>query len=181
MSADKVSIMLRTLDSENRLTERADQKAISMLSILGVFMVFFVVYFRVIPVNLFTVSLVVIYLGCALIAILSLVMTIRPRIEKKEGEVSSENAKKCDPAFFVGICQFPNYSEFRKALEEMANSQENIVNIYSQQIYSVARINASKYKYLQRGMLFVVIALIVELIVIAYLFQHYMGIGSITI
>ena len=43
MAGDKLSVVLRILDNENHLLERADQKAIALLSVLGVFMVFFVV------------------------------------------------------------------------------------------------------------------------------------------
>jgi hypothetical protein len=176
MSGDRFGVMMRTLDSENKLTERADQKAISLLSILGVFMVFFVIYCRVIPINYFTVSLMIIYLVCAILSIGNLIMTIRPRIKKEEG-ASSKDAPTCDPAFFGGICQFANYAEYRQAFENMISSEENIINVYSHQVYTIARINSSKYKYLQRGMLFVVISLAVELLVVGYLFQHYMGIG----
>ena len=41
MPQDKLSIVLRILDNESQLIERADRKAIALLSILGVFMVFF--------------------------------------------------------------------------------------------------------------------------------------------
>jgi hypothetical protein len=175
MSQEKQSIILKTLDNENKLSERADQKAISMLSILGVFMVFFIVYFRSIPINYFTIPLMIIYLGCALIAIYSLVMTIRPRIKKEK----IANAPACDPAFFAGICQFPSYTEFKKAFDKMASTQEELENNFSYQIYSVARINSSKYKHLQRGMLFVVTALGVELTVVAYLFLFYASSGAV--
>ena len=58
MSADRFSLVFRILDNETRLLERADQKAISLLSILGVFMVFFIVYYRLVPVNTFTLVVV---------------------------------------------------------------------------------------------------------------------------
>ena len=43
-AASMLSSVLRVLDAENRLIERADQKAISLLAALGVFMVFFIAY-----------------------------------------------------------------------------------------------------------------------------------------
>ncbi len=104
MSRDKVAVVLRILDAENRLLERSDQKAISMLSILGVFMVFFVVYYRVLPVNAFTVTLITVFVLCAIGAILNLLMAIRPRIRKETQETSGD-APACEPAFFMGICQ----------------------------------------------------------------------------
>ena len=80
MTGDKLSVVLRILDNENHLLERADQKAIALLSTLGVFMVFFVVYFRVIPINAITITLCSIYFFFALLSIISLIMTVRPRI-----------------------------------------------------------------------------------------------------
>jgi hypothetical protein len=176
MSGDRFGVMMRTLDSENKLTERADQKAISMLSVLGVFMVFFIVYLRVIPINYFTIVLMIIYLISAILSIGNLIMTIRPRFKKEVGP-PAKDAPTCDPAFFGGICQFSNYTEYRKAFENMVSSEDNIINVYSHQVYTIARINSAKYKYLQRGMLFVVISLAIELLVVGYLFQHYLGIG----
>ena len=61
MANDNLAIVLRILDHENHLVERADQKSISLLSILGVFMVFFIVYYRVIPINFLTGGLIVLY------------------------------------------------------------------------------------------------------------------------
>ena len=37
--------LLRILDGEQQIIQRTDQKAFTMLSILGVFMVFFIVHF----------------------------------------------------------------------------------------------------------------------------------------
>ncbi|MDO8716719.1 MAG: DUF5706 domain-containing protein [Dehalococcoidales bacterium] len=178
MSRDKLPVILRILDAENRLLERSDQKAISMLSILGVFMVFFIVYHRVLPVNAFTVTLIVTYVLCSLGAILNLIMAIRPRV-RKEPEDANSNPPLSEPAFFMGICQFPSVSEYQKAVEDLASNDDNLFSVYTRQVFSLARINAAKYKYLQRGMLLVVIALATELSLICYLFINYMGEGVI--
>jgi len=176
--ADKLSEIHKVLDAENKLLERFDQKAISLLSILGVFMVFFVVYVRVLPVNPFTVTLVTFYILCALGSILSLIMTIRPRVRSEKHPVES-TPPLSEPAFFMGITKFPNASEYAKALDEFVSSNENMVGVYTRQIYSIAQINTTKNKNLQRGMLLVVMALATELVLICYLFINYMGSGAI--
>jgi hypothetical protein len=178
-SASMLSSVLRVLDAENRLIERADQKAISLLSALGVFMVFFVVYLRVFPMNVFTITLLSIYFVVALMAIVSLILTVRPRIrmvEEEKGDVDKEVA--CEPAFFVGICRFPTLSAYRQGLENMIKDEASTINVYTRQIFSLARINAAKYKNIQRAVLLVIIALAVELTLVAYLFVYYHAQGA---
>lgn len=180
MPLDKLSTVLRILDNENRLLERADQKAIALLSILGVFMVFFIVYYRLIPVNPITIALSSIYFAFALLAIVSLIMTVRPRIRvnhEDEAGDGSEVPPPCEPAFFKGICRFPNLSDYRQSLEDMIESEETVIDVYTRQVFSLARINAEKYKYVQRAVYFVIIALATELGIIVYLFINYLGEG----
>lgn len=180
MSIGNLPIVLRILDNENRLVERADQKSISLLSILGVFMVFFIVYYRVIPINIFTSVLIMLYFFFALLSIINLIMAIKPRIRRESVESEAKgSALSCDPAFFTGICSFPNASAYKDALEELFKDESQITNIYIRQIFSVARINSAKYKYVQRGIILVIITLAIELAVIAYLFIHYMGAGKL--
>jgi hypothetical protein len=176
MANSNLPIVMRILDNENRLVERADQKSISLLSILGVFMVFFIVYYRLIPVNAFTVVLIVLYFLFALMSIVSLIMAIRPRIrrEKGKGEVVSPR----DPAFFSGISAFPDVSTYKENLQKMLEDEASIADTYIRQIFSVARINTAKYKFVQRGVVLVIITLAIELVIIAYLFAYHMSTGS---
>jgi hypothetical protein len=179
MDSDRLSVMFRILDHETRLIERADHKAISMLSILGVFMVFFIVYYRLVPVNLFTVLVITIYFGLALVAIWNLIMVIRPRVRKNPEEEPAESPEQSrgDPTFFKGICQYPSVAAYRACLEDMLADEEATIDAYTRQIYSLARINAAKYTYVQRGVVLVIGALAAELVLIAYLFAHYMEAG----
>jgi hypothetical protein len=163
--------ILRVLDGENRLLERADQKAIALLSALGVFMVFFIVWHRLIPINPFTVVLLVIYFAVSLMAIVNLIMTVRPRIQVTKEETAG--TAPCEPAFFAGICQFPTLSAYRGALRDMVKDEASTFEVYSRQIYTLARINQAKYTHVQRAVLLVVIALAVELTLVAYLFPYY--------
>jgi len=174
-----LSSVLRVLDAENRLIERADQKAISLLAALGVFMVFFIAYYRVIPINVFTVIMLSIYFAVALMAIVSLILTVRPRIRLIEEETGdTDKTAACEPAFFVGICKFPTLSAYRQALEDMIKDESSTINVYTKQIFSLARINAAKYKNIQRAVLLVIIALAVELALVAYLFIYYHAQGA---
>jgi len=173
-SVNRLLFVLRVLDAENRLLERADQKAIALLSALGVFMVFFIVYHRVIPINLFTVILLSIYFIVSLMAIVSFVLTVRPRIRMVGEETrDTDKAAACEPAFFVGICKFPTLSAYRQALEDMIKDEASAIDVYTRQIFGIARVNAVKYKNIQRAVLLVIIALAAELALVAYLFIYY--------
>ena len=177
MSNFNLPIVLRILDNENRITDRADHKAISLLSILGVFMVFFIVYYRIIPINTFTGALICLYFSFAALSIFNLVMAIRPRILKTPGEVEGKNnGIVCDPAFFSGICSFPSLKAYKEALQDMLKDEASISNVYINQIFNVAQINSLKYKHIQRGMILVVMSLVIELLIIAYLFINYIGV-----
>jgi hypothetical protein len=172
--ATALSSVLRILDAENRLIERADQKAIALLSALGVFMVFFIAYYRLIPINVLTVILLSIYFAVALTAIVNLILTVRPRIQLADGETADTNEPPaCEPAFFVGICRFPTLSAYREALQNMVKDEASTVEVYTRQIFSLARINQAKYKHVQRAVLLVAIALGIELTLVAYLFIFY--------
>jgi hypothetical protein len=178
-SGTRLLFVLRVLDTENRLLERADQKAISLLSALGVFMVFFIVYHRVIPINLFTVILLSIYFVVSLMAIVSFILTVRPRIRMVEEETGdTDKAKACEPAFFVGICKFPTLSAYRQALQDMIKDEASAIDVYTRQIFGLARVNAEKYKNINRAVLLVIIALATELALVAYLFIYYYGQGA---
>ena len=179
MSVNRLASVLRVLDAENRLLERADQKAITLLSALGVFTIFFITYHRFFPINPFTVVLLSTYFVVAAMAIVSFILTVRPRIQ--QGEKTTEGADKaviCEPAFFAGICQFPTLSAYREALENMVKDEASTIDVYTSQIFSLARVNAGKYKYIQRAVLLVIIALAVELTLVAYLFIYYYGHGA---
>jgi hypothetical protein len=176
MAVSNLPIVMRILDNENRLVERADQKSISLLSILGVFMVFFIVYYRVIPMNPFTVVLIVLYFLFAMMSIISLIMAIRPRIRREKGK--DEVAPTLDPAFFTGISAFPDVSAYKETLQKMLEDEASITETYIRQIFSVARINQSKYRFVQRGVVLVIITLAIELVIIAYLFAYHMSTGQ---
>src|SRR4030066_176225 len=84
----------------------------------------------------------------------------------------------CEPAFFVGICKFPTLSAYRQALQDMIKDEASTIDVYTRQIFSLARINAAKYKKIKRAVLLVVIARAVELTLVAYLFVYYHAQGA---
>lgn len=65
MSDKNISALLQVLNSEQQITGMTDQKAFTMLSILGVFMVFFIVHFLKLQMNWFIFTMVIIYFGSA--------------------------------------------------------------------------------------------------------------------
>ena len=179
MSSNKLFSVLRILDAENRLLERADQKAISLLSALGVFMVFFIVYYRFVPINVLTVVLLSIYFLASLMAIVGLIMTVRPRVQTSEEEAAdTEKSVASEPAFFAGICKFPTLSAYRQSLEDMIKDEAATIDIYTRQIFSLAQVNAAKHKHIHRAIFLVIIALAAELAIVAYLFIYYYGQGA---
>ena len=178
MSTD-LNLILRILDAENKLVERADQKAISLLSILGIFMVFFISYFRVIPVNYLTGILTSLYFVFALLSIIHLVMAIRPRIRKDMEATADNNNLTCDPTFYTGICSFPDASSYKDTLLTALKDEKVVTDMYVRQIYSVAQINAVKFKYVQRGVILVITSICLELSIIVYLFVYHISDGKI--
>ena len=176
-----LNLVLRILDNENRLAERADQKAISLLSILGVFMVFFIVNYKLIPVNPLSVIAITAYVAAAFTAILHLVLTIRPRIQKtmEPDTTGTLSSRHPDPAFFGGICRFETIESYQAALAGMINDESLVKENYMRQIYSVAHINQLKYRYVQRAAVIVLTALGIELTIVAYLFASYLSKGTL--
>ena len=179
MSVNRLASVLRVLDAENRLLERADQKAITLLSALGVFTVFFITWHRLFPINVFTVVLLSIYFVVVAMAIVSFILTVRPRIQLVEKATEdTDKAVTREPAFFAGILQFPTLSAYRRGLEDMIKDEASTIDVYASQIFSLARVNAAKYRNIQRAVLLVIIALGVELILVAYLIIYYHAQGG---
>jgi len=179
VSQEKLSLVLRMFDDETQLIERADKKAIALLSIVGVFMVFFLVYYRLIPVNPTSIALIAVYFTCAIFAITSLVMSIRPRIYhgKQKGGAKKEDPPPCDPTFFTEICKFPDVTAYRAALEEMISNEQATFDTYTRQVFHLAQINAVKYRHLRRGTFLTIATVAIELSLVIYLFTNFMGVG----
>ena len=109
--------LFHVLSSEQQILQRTDQKAFTILSILGVFMVFFMIHFTKMEFNWFIFIMTIIYFLSALMTIIQLVLVIVPRVRKDKF-----NTKKRpeNPTFFAGIAKFPHLKAmlliFRKYL-----------------------------------------------------------------
>ena len=76
--------LFHVLSSEQQILQRTDQKAFTILSILGVFMVFFIVHFTKMEINWFIFIMTIIYFLSALMTIIQLVLVIVPRVRKRQ-------------------------------------------------------------------------------------------------
>jgi len=178
MSIDRRAEILKILDDQNHLSERADSKAISMLSMLGIFTVFFVSQLSNMTMNPFLIAVVVVYFISVVVAILQIILAINPRTRsiKKATKSNSDALKVFQPTFFEDICKYKDVEEYKKGLNGVINSDETMMNIYISQIYDVAQINKTKYTCVRRAVWFVVIALASQLSIIAYIFASRPGI-----
>jgi hypothetical protein len=165
---DKHAKVLRILDDQNRLVERADSKAISLLSTLGIFTAIFISTFNKLTFDLVSMVLVVVYFSSALLSIYSIILAISPRIRTKKidktEKVDESNAYQ--PTFFAGISKFADADAYKKRLDDLLNDEPTTTDIYIQQIYEIAKINSLKYKYVQRAVWLVVLTLAAQLTLI---------------
>ena len=101
--------LLQVLSGEQQVIQRTDQKAFTLLSILGVFMVFFIVHFPKIQINFFIFSMMMIYFTSAMGTIYYLVRVIIPRINKhrtNSEHIEIERDQVINPTLFDRIIQW---------------------------------------------------------------------------
>ncbi len=160
-------LLFHILQSEQSILTRTDQKAYTLLSILGVFMVFFIVYFRMMVINVFIVVILTIYFGAAFLTIWSLVQTIQPRYQRGSGATDKENAKpNLDPTYFGGVREFQTGDDYFTYLKGLEGDEDLILKILSRQIHALSAINWTKNKHLHRGVYCFIVAISTELLMI---------------
>jgi hypothetical protein len=174
MAKETYSVIMRILDDQNRLTDRADTKAISLLTALGLFTVIFMAQLNnmpgIVPLVIF---LLIIYCISVVLAVLHIVMAISPRIRTlKKAPKTSDASPRPQPTFFGGICQFPNVEAYAKCVDDLASSDTALNQTYIRQVYEVAQINKIKYKYVGRAVWFVVIALFSQITFVVFTFTQ---------
>jgi hypothetical protein len=177
MAQERYSIVMRILDDQNRLTDHADTKAMSLLTTLGLFTVLFITQLNNITrVNPFTIFLLVVYCISIVLAVIFIIMAISPRIRtlKNNGDTAAETAT-AQPTFFGGICKFEDAAAYKKCLDGLMSGDEAINDVYIRQVYEVAKINNIKYKFVGRAVWFVVITLISQITFIVYMFADKLG------
>ena len=167
MPGDKHTKVLRILDDQNKLVERADTKAISLLSMLGIFTAVFMSTFNKLTFDLISIALVAVYFACAIFSIYTIIMAIsRIRIKKVDKTEKVDESNAYQPTFFAGISRFADADAYKKRLDDLLNEESSTTDIYIQQIYEIAKINSVKYKYVQRAVWLVVLTLATQLTLI---------------
>ena len=158
-----IAPIFQILQSEQNILQRTDQKAFTLMSILGVFMVFFIVHFLKININWFNVAMVIIYFIAALFAIGNLMLVIVPRMRNDQAQ---EELPDINATFFGGIIQFKNPVEYANYLYEVTENSEEVDIVLTLKTSSYSHINAYKNKHLRRAIIFFGTAILSELFII---------------
>jgi hypothetical protein len=163
MNNNSFKALFQVLSSEQQILMRTDQKAFTLLSILGVFMVFFIIHFLKIQINWFTFILVFVYFIAAFMAIVYLVLVIVPRI--REDKVKEDNPD-INATFFGGISQFSTAEDYANYLAEISANETKTYNMFATQVFALGKINNYKNKNLKQAILFFAVAIMSELLII---------------
>ena len=172
MSNHHLQALLQILEGEQQILQRTDQKALTLLSILGVFMVFFIIHFPKLQMNGITFSLMMVYFSAAIGTLYNLVRVIIPRIRIKSKKLKTskkEEANNLSPTFFSGISNFNSAKEYSEYLKSKSNDDEQLYSMFADQVFSLGKINQLKNDYIYRSTFFFITALISELLIIMYM------------
>jgi len=164
--------LLQILNGEQQIIQRTDQKALTLLSILGVFMVFFVIHFPKLQMNGITFTLMMVYFSAASGTMYNLLRVIIPRVHvksKAENSSEKEEAEQLSPTFFSGISHFKSSIEYSDYLKSKSNDEEQLYSMFAEQVFSLGKINQSKNDYIRRSTFFFITALTSELLIIMYM------------
>lgn len=166
---NKIEVLFEILSNEQQILQRTDQKAFTLLSILGVFSVFFIIHYTKIPPDYFNLTVITLYFLAVLVSIYFLLLVISPRIKDIE-ETIEEDKKAIAPTFFGGIIRYKSGKEYANILEKLLENPATTYEIFAKSVYSIGRINAYKNKYFRKGIVAFVIAITLELIIIVSLY-----------
>mgnify|MGYP001291515738 FL=1 len=161
--------LLQVLSGEQQVIQRTDQKAFTLLSILGVFMVFFIVHFPKIQMNAFNFSMMIIYFTSAMGTIYFLVRVIVPRIRNHKTKIEDNNIKEneiINPTFFAGISQFKSPEEYAFYLKSIAKNEDQLYQMFASQVFALGNINLEKNENIRLSTFFFIAALVSELLII---------------
>lgn len=166
---NKTAVLFEILSNEQQILQRTDQKAFTLLSILGVFSVFFIIHYTKIPPDIFNLSIITLYFLSVLVSIVYLLLVISPRIKDIE-ETVERDKKAIAPTFFGGIIKYSSSSEYAKTLDTLLENPDITYEIFAKSVYSIGRINAYKNKYFRKGIVSFSIAITLELIIIVSIY-----------
>jgi uncharacterized membrane protein len=168
-SHDEFTHLLQILSSEQQISQRTDQKALHLLSALGVVLVFFLVHFNKIPPTPLTFGIIVCYLIMAFGTLGALCLVIVPRLRNLDFYTDPKKIIK-NPAFFGGISQFDTQEEYEAKLHEVLGNPEMVFHIFADSIFAVGKINAFKNVWVRRGMVSFLVALALELTLVVVVY-----------
>ena len=157
----ELSTLFQILGNENQILMRTDQKAFTLPSILGVFMVFFIVHFLKVQMTWFIFLFVMVYFVAALVSIINLILVIVPRVHTEKTQEEESN-----PLFFAGISEYKSASGYARHLRSIAQDSEQTTNLFAKQVYSLGMINTYKYKHLRNAITAFIVAISAELSII---------------
>ena len=192
-SNKEFNALLQVLAGEQQVIQRTDQKAFTLLSILGVFMVFFIVHFPKIQMNFFIFLMMMVYFTSAMGTIYYLVRVIVPRIRKRkkpelDGDLELtfidkmtnwisnykihndyddiEKDEVINPTFFAGISRFKSSSEYAVYLKSIAENEDGLYKMFASQVFALGNINQLKNENIRLALYFFISALLSELLII---------------
>jgi len=168
-SEKKFDVLFQILSSEQQILQRADQKAFTLLSILGVYSVFFIIHYTKIPPTLLNSIIIFFYFAAVLTTIYFLVLVVSPRI-RNIATVSEENKITSMPTFFAGIAKYKSHEEYAAKLGVILENEDTTYEVFTNNVYSISRINEFKNRYLKYGISSFVFAVTLEFILIVSLY-----------
>lgn len=166
---NKTNVLFEILSNEQQILQRTDQKAFTLLSILGVFSVFFIIHYTKIPPDIFNLTVIALYFFSVLVSIFFLLLVISPRIKDIE-ETIEQDKKAIAPTFFGGIIKYSSSTEYAKTLETLLENPKITYEMFAKSVYSIGKINAYKNKYFRKGIISFILAITLELIIIVSIY-----------
>ena len=166
----KLDVLLEILSSEQQMLQRADQKAFTLLSILGAFSIFFIVHYTKIPPTPLSFIIIFFYFLFFLFTIINMVLVVIPRVKERKPEIPGK--RETAPIFFGGIIQYQSPEEYAEKLGILLENADATYETFARSVYSISRINSFKNKHLRYGIICFVTSVALEFIVIVSLYLN---------
>jgi hypothetical protein len=164
-----INLLVHILNNEQQMLQRADQKALTLLSIIGVFAVFFMIHYTKIVPSVLSLVLVCIYFFFVLITILFILMVIVPRFKKNIG-IPDKMKRRFIPFSITSRKKFSTFTEY---LKDFYNVEEEVTidhNLITQAILALGKINSYKNRFLRYSIITFSIAITAEIAIIILLY-----------
>lgn len=172
MEDKKLKMLLHIYNQEQQILKRTDQKSLTILSMLGVFLAFFLVHHPKIPSTVLSTSLIWMYFAFGFMAIICLILVVVPRgIHKKQMEFQEDKtSEKLSNLYFGSISQSETVEAFAKKFENTVSDPNHLFFLLSQGVFSLGKINAAKNRFLRWGMIAFGMAVFLEFSIIMVTF-----------